>query len=46
MIATEANSYQQPTLAVVKSDDGQMCVKLSGNWNLRSLISMPELQKK
>jgi len=45
MIATEANSYQQPTLAVVKSDDGQMCVKLSGNWNLRSLISMPELQK-
>lgn len=46
MIATEANSYQQPTLAVVKSDDGQVCVKLSGNWNLRSLISMPELQKK
>ncbi|MCX7107543.1 MAG: ABC transporter permease [Methylococcales bacterium] len=46
MIAIEANSYQQPTLSVVKSEDGHLCVKFSGNWNLRSLISMPELQQK
>jgi phospholipid/cholesterol/gamma-HCH transport system permease protein len=35
-----------PTLDVVEQDDKQQCVKLSGSWNLRSLLTAPELSRK
>ena len=35
-----------PTLAVVKQNDGQSCIQLSGSWNLRSLVAAPDLQQK
>ena len=35
-----------PALAVAKHSDGQPCVRLTGNWNLRSLAAAPELQRK
>ena len=46
MIATESSPDLPPSLAVVKQDDGQLCVKLSGSWNLRGLAVTPDLQQK
>jgi phospholipid/cholesterol/gamma-HCH transport system permease protein len=46
MIETESSPDLPPSLAVVKQDDGQQCVRLTGGWNLRSLAIMPDLQQK
>jgi len=46
MIDTESTSDLQPTLVVVKQDDGQLCVRLTGSWNLRSLATAYDLQQK
>ncbi len=35
-----------PALDIVEQGPGQHCVKLSGSWNLRSLITAPELSRK
>ena len=35
-----------PAITVVKQDDGQPCVRLTGTWNLRSLASNTDLQQK
>jgi len=35
-----------PALEIVKQDDCAVCVKLSGDWNLRNLSVMPELQQR
>ncbi len=45
---TDARTNQDipPTLELVKHDSGQSCVKLSGSWNLRSLVAAPELNLK
>lgn len=45
---TDARTNQDipPTVELVKHDSGQSCVKLSGSWNLRSLIAAPELNLK
>lgn len=44
MIETESSQDLPPSLAVVKQD-GRLCVRLSGSWNLRGLVSFPDLQK-
>ena len=46
MIDTESSPDLPPSLAVVKQDDGQLCVRLTGNWNLRSLATATDLQQK
>ena len=46
MIDIESSPDLPPSLAVVKKENGQQCIKLSGNWNLRSLATAPELQQK
>jgi phospholipid/cholesterol/gamma-HCH transport system permease protein len=46
MIDTESSPDLQPTLAVVKQDNGQLCVLLTGSWNLRGLAIMSDLQQK
>jgi len=45
---TDARTNQDipPTVELVKHDSGQSCVKLSGSWNLRSLVAAPELNLK
>jgi phospholipid/cholesterol/gamma-HCH transport system permease protein len=43
---TEESPDLPPTLAVVKQDDGQQSVRLSGNWTLRSLAKAAALKKK
>jgi len=45
MIDTESSPDLSPTLKVIKQDDGQLCVKLTGNWNLRGLATAPDLQQ-
>jgi len=35
-----------PTVEVVEQSDGQSCVKLTGSWNLRSLVTATELNRK
>jgi len=35
-----------PSLEVVKQDDGHLCVRLSGSWNLRYLATASDLQQK
>jgi phospholipid/cholesterol/gamma-HCH transport system permease protein len=40
------NSDSPPVLEIIKQDDGNVFVKLSGPWNLRNLANMPELQRK
>jgi phospholipid/cholesterol/gamma-HCH transport system permease protein len=42
----ESSSELPPSLEVVKQDDGQLCVRLSGSWNLRSLATATDLQDK
>ena len=46
MIDTESSPDLPPSLEVVKQDDGQLCVRLTGGWNLRNLVTDPELQQK
>lgn len=46
MIDTRSTSDLPPTLAVVKQDNGQLCVRLTGSWNLRSLATAIDLQQK
>ncbi len=46
MTDTRTNQDIPPTLELVKHDSGQSCVKLSGSWNLRSLVAAPELNLK
>ena len=46
MIDTRSTSDLPPTLAVVKQDNGQQCVRLTGSWNLRSLATAIDLQQK
>ncbi len=46
MTDTSTNQDIPPTLDVVDQDDRQRCVKLSGSWNLRSLVTAPELSRK
>lgn len=46
MTDTLINQDRPPALEIVAQDDGQDCVKLSGCWNLRSLVSAPELNLK
>ena len=46
MIDTESTPDPSPTLTVVKQNDGQLCAKLIGDWNLRGLATAPELQQK
>ncbi|MGZ5801956.1 MAG: MlaE family ABC transporter permease, partial [Burkholderiaceae bacterium] len=43
---TSTHQDLPPTLEVVEQNDGQRCVKLSGSWNLRSLVIAPELRQK
>src|SRR5450759_4498133 len=45
MVETESSPDLPPTLAVVKQDDGQLCVRLTGSWNLRGLAITPDLQQ-
>ena len=35
-----------PLLEVLEQDNGRQFVKLTGNWNLRSLAVAPDLQQK
>lgn len=46
MTDTSTNQDIPPTLAIVEPDSGRPCVKLSGSWNLRSLVTAPELGRK
>jgi phospholipid/cholesterol/gamma-HCH transport system permease protein len=46
MTDTSTNQDIQPALEVVEQNDGQSCIKLSGSWNLRSLVTAPELSQK
>ncbi|MGZ8191840.1 MAG: MlaE family ABC transporter permease [Methylococcaceae bacterium] len=46
MTDNEAISDLPPSLEVLQQHDQLRCVKLSGNWNLRSLATNPELRKK
>jgi len=42
----ETSPELPPSLEVVKQDDGQLCVRLSGSWNLRYLATASHLQQK
>ncbi|MGR9012611.1 MAG: MlaE family ABC transporter permease [Gammaproteobacteria bacterium] len=46
MTDTSINQDVPPVLTVVDQGSGQLCVKLSGSWNLRNLIVTPELGRK
>ncbi len=46
MTDTAVNQDIPPTLEIVEQDNGQHCVKLTGSWNLRSLVTVPELNRK
>jgi phospholipid/cholesterol/gamma-HCH transport system permease protein len=45
-MAAETDLTALPALEISRQDNGKVCVKLSGQWNLRSLAKMPELVKK
>ncbi|MFA5019276.1 MAG: ABC transporter permease, partial [Methylobacter sp.] len=45
MTDSQTNQDALPKLEVVE-DSGQPCVKLSGSWNLRNLVTAPELNRK
>lgn len=45
MTNTPINTDTLPTLEVLKQDNGQTCVKLSGCWNLRNLSMNDALQQ-
>ena len=46
MTDTSTTQDLPPLLEVLEQDNGQRCVKLSGNWNLRGLVAAPELSQK
>ncbi|MCK9397644.1 MAG: ABC transporter permease, partial [Methylobacter sp.] len=46
MTDNSTNQDIPPALDIVERDSGQSCVKLSGSWNLRSLVTAPELGRK
>lgn len=46
MTGSKSNPDSPPILDIFKQDDGNACVKFSGNWNLRNLAIMPDLQQK
>ena len=46
MTDNESSPDLPPAIAVVKQDDGQPCVRLTGSWNLRSLATAADLQQK
>jgi phospholipid/cholesterol/gamma-HCH transport system permease protein len=46
MTDTASSPDSPPTLTVVKQDDGQLCVRLTGSWNLRRLAAATDLQQK
>ncbi|MDD1608528.1 MAG: ABC transporter permease [Methylococcaceae bacterium] len=46
MTDTQINAELPPSVEVLKQDDGQSCVKLSGCWNLRSLSINVAIQQK
>jgi phospholipid/cholesterol/gamma-HCH transport system permease protein len=46
MTDTSTTQDLPPLLEVLEQDNGQRCVKLSGNWNLRGLVAAPELSRK
>ncbi|MEY3288492.1 MAG: hypothetical protein RLZZ419_734 [Pseudomonadota bacterium] len=46
MIETESSPDLPPNLIVDVNDDGQLCVRLTGCWNLRHLAITPDLQQK
>lgn len=46
MADQQANQEQTPELAVVAQDDGTSCVRLSGDWTLRHMLTSPQLQQK
>ncbi|MGZ8175543.1 MULTISPECIES: MlaE family ABC transporter permease [Methylobacter] len=45
---TDTSTIQDapPTVEVVEQSDGQSCVKLTGSWNLRGLVTATELNRK
>ncbi|MDO9269884.1 MAG: ABC transporter permease [Methylobacter sp.] len=45
---TDTSTIQDvpPTLEVVEQSDGRRCVKLTGSWNLRSLVTATDLNRK
>lgn len=45
---TDTSTIQEipPTVEVVEQSDGQRCVKLTGCWNLRSLVTATDLNRK
>lgn len=45
MIEAESSSDFPPSLALVKLDDGKLCARLTGSWNLRGLAIAPALQR-
>jgi phospholipid/cholesterol/gamma-HCH transport system permease protein len=45
MTHPQINAESPPLVAVLKQDDGQSCVKLSGCWNLRSLAMNTAVQQ-
>ena len=46
MTDTPTNQDIPPTLEIVEQDNKQLCAKLSGSWNLRSLVAAPALKRK
>ena len=46
MTDISTNPDLPPLLEVLEQDNGQRCVKLSGNWNLRGLLAAPGLSRK
>lgn len=46
MTDTSTKQDTPPTMDIVDQGRGQSCVKLSGNWNLRGLLTAPDLGRK
>ncbi|CAA9889894.1 putative ABC transport system permease protein [Candidatus Methylobacter favarea] len=46
MTEVQTNPVSSPQMEVSEQDNGQSCVKLSGNWNIRSLALTPGLRQK
>ncbi|MFA6161961.1 MAG: ABC transporter permease [Methylobacter sp.] len=46
MTDTSTTQDLPPLLEVLEQDNGQRCVKLSGNWTLRGLLAAPGLSRK
>ncbi|MDO9047103.1 MAG: ABC transporter permease [Methylobacter sp.] len=46
MTDTSTNQDIPPALEAVEQNDGKLCVKLTGSWNLRRLVTATELNRK